>query len=407
MIKKIVLLAIPLFVLAKSQLLSNIPLPSVYIINLNTLPCNDKCLSVYLDQKKIFSFLANTKNSFDSDMEIAKVDYSSIKSSYLEVAKTITPQSTNKIKIALLLPHKTIGKYATSTTNATLAYLILKNYPFDVKSYKTESESVLEIQRVLDEIKSDGYNYIIAPLTKTGEASLSQISTNQFIYIPTINKKDATSTSHNILYGGIDYQAQSQKLLNHMGSKLVIFEDGSAIGKQLTYYQESMVKNSNPAIPVRKYTLPPKDTNLKSMLDGNGAIGGASLFINTPIVKSALVLSQLTLYDIKAENILSIQTNYTPLLFSMTQYRDRKNIIIANSISQNSDEIVEINSLLDNDISYDWINYTTTVGVDYLAYLTYRSSRDYNVEVKNNEIIYPIELITTSNTKFIPYGSGE
>ena len=79
-------------------------------------------------------------------------------------------------------------------------------------------------------------------------------------------------------------------------------------------------------------------------------------------------MSQLTLYDANATNILSTQINYDPLLFSMTQYKDRKTMIIANSITSQNNVFIETNSLLGNDIVYDWINYTTTIGVDYFMH---------------------------------------
>ena len=57
-------------------------------------------------------------------------------------------------------------------------------------------------------------------------------------------------------------------------------------------------------------------------------------------------MSQLTLYDTNATNVLSTQINYDPLVLSMTQYEDRKNMIIANSITQNNNILIETNSFL-------------------------------------------------------------
>ncbi len=114
-------------------------------------------------------------------------------------------------------------------------------------------------------------------------------------------------------------------------------------------------------------------------------------------------MSQLTLYDTNATNVLSTQINYDPLILSMTQYEDRKNMIIANSITQNNNILIETNSLLGNDIVYDWINYTTTVGVDYFFNLATREDREYDIALAENQMIYPIELLNPSKYRFIKH----
>jgi len=91
----------------------------------------------------------------------------------------------------------------------------------------------------------------------------------------------------------------------------------------------------------------------------------------------------------------------------MTQYRDRKNMIIANSITHNNDELIEINSFLSNDIVYDWINYTTTVGVDYFSNIMSGQNREYAIEIQNNQMVYPIVLVKPSASKFIPFELNE
>ena len=116
-----------------------------------------------------------------------------------------------------------------------------------------------------------------------------------------------------------------------------------------------------------------------------------------------MIMSQLTLYDTNATNVLSTQINYDPLILSMTQYEDRKNMIIANSITQNNNILIDTNSLLGNDIVYDWINYTTTVGVDYFFSLATREDREYNIALEDNQMIYPIELLNPAKYRFIKH----
>jgi SRSO17 transposase len=116
-----------------------------------------------------------------------------------------------------------------------------------------------------------------------------------------------------------------------------------------------------------------------------------------------MIMSQLTLYDTNVTNILSTQINYDPLLLSMTQYVDREKMIIANSITQENNTIIESNALLGNDIRYDWINYTTTVGIDYFYNKITGGDREYNIEISDNQMIYDVELLRPGLSKFSKY----
>ncbi|MDX9813049.1 MAG: hypothetical protein RBS91_00095 [Sulfurimonadaceae bacterium] len=383
--------------LAKEHTPSPIPLPSLYIQNLSSIECSQKCLIDFMNKKKIFSFLASTSYELDSDLELLDVNYQKLIAIYSQKPREI--MSGEAIKIALLLPYNSIGKYASSVTNSTLSYLMLKNYPYELRTYKIDKEDEQSIEIALKQIKQDGFKYVIAPLTKLGEASMPKAQGDMLIYIPTINKRDAKSSYENIYYGAIDYKAQSDALLEYATNKLYIFSDNSRVAQEVSEYQQQSFNGG----VAKVFTLPPEMTSLESVVKKSSGARGGSIFINAPIVKSSMILTQLTLYDIKAQNILSIQTNYTPLLFRMTQYNDRKNIILANSIVKNNDLLDEVNSLLDNDISYDWINYTTSVGADFFAHLAYDVPRDFDIELKDNGFIYPIELLTPSVDKFIEF----
>lgn len=364
-------LLLPIALFCESSLTSNVPLPKTDVQNLDP------------------ALLENTNVEYSSALE----------------AK---PAATDgKLRIALLIPYSKIGRYASSTTNASFAYLMSKNSPFELKSYKIEDESYDEIFKALKKIQADGFSYIIAPLTQSGEKIVSKINPQINIYFPTINKKDTQTTSKYLYYGGIDYRAQSDLLLKESVSPLVIFYDKSEIGEQLSNYQEYKFKQDNATTRnnVVKFSIPQQITSLEDQLKNNKRISGGSFFVNTPIVKSGLIMSQLTLYNTNATNVLSTQTNYNPLLLSMTQYQDRKNMIIANSITQNNDELIETNSLLGNDIVYEWINYTTTVGIDYFSYIISGAKREYNIANINNQMVYPIVLLEPSVSRFIPYKS--
>ncbi|MBC8238288.1 MAG: hypothetical protein H8E76_08705 [Helicobacteraceae bacterium] len=406
--KILVTFLLPVAIFAQSFLISNIPVPKTYVLNLDPYPCDEACLQEYVDKDMIFSFLAhaNTKLENPHLNEIRNMNVG-----ILNIGSTII---NTKLRIALLLPYKRIGKYASSTTNASFAYLIAKNQPFELKSYKIENENQEDIQAALTNIIDDGFNYIIAPLTTEGSDILSTLDPQINIFLPTINKKDSTSTSPYLYFGGIDYRAQSDLLLKEAVSPLVIFYDESSIGQKLASYEEDTFcyqpNQDINATKIRledreaiKYSISRKTTNLEHYLKDNQDINGSTCIINTPIVKTSMVMSQLTLFDTNATNILSTQINYDPLILSMTQYIDRQKMLIANSITEHKNVFIETNAILSNDIEYDWINYATTIAVDYFFHLITNEDREYNLALQENQVLYPIEMLKPSISRFIKY----
>jgi SRSO17 transposase len=395
--KKLLLIALlPLLLDAKSSLISSIPLPKTYIQNTDPYECDEDCMQAYLDKGMIFSFLAHAQSKLSDE----KLDEMRVMN--MATLNVGSQQISNaKVRIALLLPYKKIGKYASSTTNSAFAYLMTKTQPFELKSYKVESESEDDLKRALNKIEDDGFTFVVAPLTQNGADSIAAINPDIYVYIPTVNKKDAKSASSYIYYGGIDYKEQTNKLLQEAASPLAIFYDDSLISTKLANYEESAFSGGRSV----KYSVPARTTNLKNYLDKNYKIANGSIFINTPIVKTGMIMSQITLYDVKYKNILSTQINYDPLLLSMTQIHDRKKMLVANSIIGNTNVLIETNSILSNDIVYDWINYTTTVGIDYFFNRMTNEDREYNLPMVGNQLIYQIELLRPSVSKFVPMDS--
>jgi len=399
--KLLLILLLPILLLAKSFLISNIPLPKTYIQNLDPYECDNVCMQEYLDNGQIFSFLAHAdKKLEDESQDEIRVMNISIFNLGSQVS------SSEEVRIALLLPYKRIGKYASSTTNAVFAYLMTKGHPFSLKSYKIESEDSEAIQTALQEIQNDGFSYVIAPLTHIGAQNLISLNSDLNIYLPTINKnslEDNITNAMNVTFGAIDYQAQSQLLVEEAVSPLVIFSDKSTTGNKLSHYQEDSFKLLNPENKTMKYYLSRRTTNLENYLKENEKVVEGSFIVNTPIIKSGMIMSQLTLYDTNATNVLSTQINYNPLILSMTQYVDRENMVVANSIVEHNNVITETNALLNNDIVYDWINYTTTVGMDYFYNRITYEEREYNIPIADQQLQYPIELLQPSISRFKKY----
>ncbi|MEA2098683.1 MAG: hypothetical protein U9P72_00975 [Campylobacterota bacterium] len=420
----LIFLLLPFYLNGQSHLISNIPLPKSYVMNLDPYPCDEVCMQEYLDNGMIFSFLSH------ADSQLENCEHNDVRMINISILNLGSTQFTNKLKIAMLLPYKKIGRYASSTINAAFAYLITKNHSFELKTYKIENENHEDIVEALNNIESDGFNYIIAPFTITGATVVAEINPNINIYFPTIHKKNMNLTTPYLYYGAIDYEAQSDLLLKEAVSPLVIFNDKSSIGKKLSSYQEDKFKNTTMLIDenstldsldsfsineienrrildinrsVINFSIPRRTTNLESKLKENLDINDGSFFINTPVVKTGMIMSQLTLYDTNTTNILSTQINYDPLLLSMTQYDDRKKMIIANSITKHHNILIDANSLLGNDIVYDWINYTTTVGTDYFFNLITNESREYNILVEENQMMHEIELLQPVKSRFIKH----
>ena len=393
------LLLFPIVLLAQSFLISNIPTPKSYIQNLDPYPCDEECMQEYIDQDMIFSFLAHAQSKLENE------EHNEFRNMYISILNLGSSIINQKIRIALLLPYKRIGKYAASTTNASFAYLITKNQSFELKSYKIENESTEDIQEALLKIQKDGFYHVIAPFTRAGAQILSDINPEITVFFPTINKQDVQTNSLNLYFGGIDYRAQSDLLLKEAVSPLIIFHDSSELGKRLAQYEADKFKEeiATPRKKTISYSISKGTTNLQRYLKDNKELQDSTCFINTPIVKSSMILSQLTLYDANTTNILSTQINYDPLILSMTQYVDRKNMLIANSITEHNNVLIQTNALLSNDIEYDWINYTTTVGIDYFFHRVTNADREYDIEIRDNQMLYPIELLKPSLSRFVTY----
>jgi hypothetical protein len=309
-------------------------------------------------------------------------------------------------KIAMILPQKRIGRYAHTTSTAVFAYFLSREHPFVFKSFVISDETPEEIERVLDEISDEDFEYVIAPVTPKGARNLVESGTGLTIFFPTIHRNDLETDAQNIYFGAIDYKGQIDRLTELAHSPLVIMYDQSAQGKKLLKMTEESYRQSGRPYKGEKeqeiitYGIDKQTSNLAPYLESNEKIQSGSFFLNTPLVKSAMILSQLSYYNTDVTNILSTQINYDPLIISMTQKKDRENLYIANSVTVQDDPLVEANSMLSNDIVYDWINYASTVGADYFYHRITQEPRIYALPMIGNQISYPISIVKAYNAHF-------
>ena len=316
-----------------------------------------------------------------------------------------TVEHKKEVKIAMILPEKRIGRYAHSTSTAVFAYFLTREYPSALKTFKIEDESKEEIKQVLERIKDEGYEYVIAPVTIEGAKQILEQAYELTIYLPTISRAEMPIDADNIYYGAIDYDAQIKALLPYVTTPLVIMYGNSKQGKRL----KEMTQKSYESLPLKpgtkrgtviSYSVDKSQSSLRPYFEKNEKIQSGTIFLNTPLIKSTMIISQLSLYDVEVNNILSTQANYNPLLLSMTQKKDLKGLYIANSITIQDDRVIQANALLSNDIVYDWINYSTTVGADYFYYLMTGKKRIYDLPMVEHQLHYPITIVTPEKTHF-------
>lgn len=302
------------------------------------------------------------------------------------------------IKIAVLVPQKTIRKYAITSVNSVMSYLLYKNLSFDLNVFNSNDENPSAILATLTDIRAGGYTHIIAPMTAEGAQVVADNVKDLIVFIPTLTRQSVRNAEANIIFGGIDYEAQLALLAPYSNERVGTFEDGSALSYQLSNY----IKQTAPRIFYEK-RIENSKVNFKQLFKGNTSLNNASLYLNTPLVTTSLIASQLRANSIYPNALLSTQINYNPLLLSLTQYEDRNHMFIANSIQKAPAELEEINSLFGHDIVYDWVNYATSIGTDYLCNLYYegRNSRVFNEPVENNQVRFNTAIYKPERNEFV------
>jgi SRSO17 transposase len=304
---------------------------------------------------------------------------------------------SSQMKIALMVPKKRIGKYAKNVSNSILAYLLSSCDRFQFEVFDAKDETPDSLYYSLQEIKSKGYTFVIAPLTQEGSEIVAQSERELLIYIPTINRRNIYNSGENIIFGGIDYHAQIDKLLSMAKEKIAIFGDGSRLSRQLGEYIEV---SSFSDIFLHKH-FKNITTNFSSVLKNNHKLDNSTIFLNLPLIKASLLASQINVYNLEPNNILSTQINYNPKIFKLTQSKDREKLYIANSISSADLNIRDANYILGNNIFFNWIEYSTSIGVDYI-YNTYvdDKGRSFYELISENQVLYDINIVKAATASF-------
>jgi SRSO17 transposase len=300
------------------------------------------------------------------------------------------------LKIALLVPKKVIKGYAKKVSNSILSYLIYRGEDFTFEVFDSKDESEEMLLDTIIKIKAKGYKFVISPLTRVGAETLASIERDLLIYIPTINKSEGINHGGNFYFGGIDYKKQIEKLMPYTNGKFAIFMDKSWLAQRLTSYVE---ENSYKSYIYTKL-IENRKINPKYILKNNTNLQDASIFFNMPLVKTALLASSFSSYDIKPYGLFSTQVNYSPLLFNMIQRKDRQNFYIANSIGYVNSKLNDINQNLGNRIKYEWVSYSTSIGVDYILSKYYGLDPVFNEDIISHQAKYRTKIVQIVKDEF-------
>lgn len=384
---------------AEGNIYSNIPTAKIEVINLNPEPCGKSCLKDLSKNQKIFSYIARFSSKIeDEDLQNLMLSYTKQVGIYYKVRFELLE---NGLKVALLIPKKTIGTYSTTTIDTILSYLAFRDIDFKFKVFDSVDESAESILKALSDIKSEHFNFAIAILSK--EENLAILQDLQIpLYIPTLKKPASwDNKSESIVFGGIDYGAQVELLLKEAnGSNIISYDDDSALGSVIG----AIIEEKSTDYKLYKEVVTNKDaTNFSTRLERQkNVLKESNVFLNTRVVISGLLLSQIGMLKETPARILSTQVNYKPTLLSLLRGINTKNLLIANSIGEIDDRLLEYSALLSSDLKYDWVNYSTALGVDlFLSKMKDGIERYFGESVESSQVVYKTQLYGIENNIFI------
>ncbi len=305
--------------------------------------------------------------------------------------------------IAVIFPSQIVGKYAVDGVNSIISYLLHKDVEFQLNTYDCVNEMSENITKIPQNIDLKKYKHIVLFVTKDGLTEFIKLEDTKHlkIYAPLINKNDVLIDNENIVFGGIDYNKQFEVLNTLLSDddNLSEFHDSVSLGQILSYKLDKLH-----ALDYKfQKRLKRNNVDYESFLKENTLIQNTTIFLNTPIVQTSILLSQMRAYEVEYQKLLSTQINYTPLILSLTQVDDRKNMIIANSIGQTDEKLMEYGAILNTDFKYNWVNFSTLVGIDYLLNDRYGVQREFTNKIIDNQVEFEISLYETGYYSFKPY----
>lgn len=318
------------------------------------------------------------------------------KNSKIDSQKSINQDITisNKQTIAIIYSSRIIGKYAIKISNLSFVYISNTNDNFRLEFIDIQDENLSSISEALDTLKSDGVTKVLFYITEKGFDNFIQYDKfdNFSIYLPLINQYNHTFRHKNIIYGGINYKKQFDKIEEIATSKIVEVYDNT--------YKSKILHNTLYDNNITSFKLDNKYPNYEKFIEEYNADENSSLVINLNVIKSSILLSQLRRYDdINITDIYVTQNSFTPLLFRLTQIEDTQKLSIISSTLDINNTLNNLLKLNGFDVKYDWVNYSTILGLEYLMYKQVLLFD--NIHIVDNQVDYPINIYKTKGKRFI------
>ena len=316
--------------------------------------------------------------------------------------ETVAQQSINinidetraNVKLAFVYPSTLVSKYAKSSLSTISGYLSYKQANYNLIVVDSKNESYENINNAFSKLKEEGVTKVIALFTPNALNNLNKIVTDDFkVYLPLIEKKDSLENNDNLIFGSISYDDQLKKLSYYSNGKNTTFYQETYLGTKLKNSYDFVIGNSN----LRK-EISNDEKNFKNIVN-DSRLRNSSLFLNTDLVKSSLILSQMTVYEINPNTILATQILFDPMLMVLTQERDRQNLIIANSIGDVDSKLKDEIATVGGNITFEWVDYSTLVGTNYL--FSNGNSSLIPTKIENNQAVYTPRLLKSTDIRFL------
>ncbi|WP_233704428.1 type 1 periplasmic-binding domain-containing protein [Helicobacter cynogastricus] len=388
------------------------PLPPVIQIVMPLDPCNDDCLKKLYADGQIFSFMARTSETRLSARDAQIKDDYAIVSDILNPRPIATTQNAGAeiqrdipYKVALLVPRDVVGKYSNTAINAILAYLALKEQNFVFKVFDSKQEDPDSLKRAYQEIASQNFPFVIALLTQNGVQNLiSKTPLTLPTIIPSVHKSqlqwlvDLPST---LSFAGIDFAQQMAMLVDlSQRQPLVIYNDDSFRGEMLA---KSLRDLGAPVLYEDTITFKKASSFSFGLKTQAKYLRNAVVMLNTPVVKTGLLLSQISMLDNGPQMLLSSQINFNLSLFMLTQPKDRRNLYIASAIGKINPYLSQYALILGVNLAYDWIGYTSVDALENMLVRTYGiQARYFSEPLLSGQIIYTNTIYTSKDLSFVP-----
>ncbi|PUE67410.1 hypothetical protein [Arcobacter lacus] len=298
------------------------------------------------------------------------------------------------VKLAFVYPSTLVSKYAKSSLNTISGYLSYKQANYNLVIVDSKNESYENINNAFSKLKEEGVTDVIALFTPNALNNLNKIVTDDFkVYLPLIEKKDSLENNDSLIFGSISYDDQLKKLSYYSNGKNTTFYQETYLGTKLKNSYDFIVGYST----LRK-EIKNNETNFKNIVN-DSRLRNSSLFLNTDLVKSSLILSQMTVYDISPSTILATQILFDPMLMILTQERDRQNLVIANSIGDVDSKLKDEIATMGGNITFEWVDYSTLVGINYL--FSNGNSSLIPTKIENNQAVYTPRLFKSTDVGFL------